>query len=178
MKLSVVRHGETIRNIVGLVQGDTESMLTEYGKEQAKQIREKIAIQSIDHVFSSPLSRAYQTALIIVDGQLDVQIDDRLTERDYGDFEGITREEFDFIGYWNYNKDLQENHGESVQHLCMRVNDFLNSLKQQYPDQHILVVTHSGVARAIHYCITGIPEDGDMSIIDIPNCNIMEYTIE
>ncbi len=177
MKLFVVRHGETVRNIVGLVQGDTESMLTEYGKLQAEQLRQKIDVNAIDYVFSSPLSRTYETAAIIVEGKLPVQVDERLNERDYGDFEGITREEFDYIGYWNYHKNLQENHGEDVQHLCMRVNSFLDDIKERYPDKQILIVTHSGVARAIHYCIMGIPEDGDMTIIDIPNCNVMEYTI-
>lgn len=177
MKLFVVRHGETIRNIVGLVQGDTESMLTEYGKEQARQVKEKLQGQTFDFVFSSPLSRAYQTAEIIMDGMLPITVDERLNERDYGDFEGKTREEFDYVGYWNFDNNLRENHGESVQLLCMRVDDFLNDIKTKYPDKDILVVTHSGVARAIHYCITGIPDDGDMSIIDIPNCTVMEYTI-
>ena len=177
MKLFVVRHGETVRNIVGLVQGKTESMLTEYGKEQARQVKEKLQGQTFDLVFSSPLSRAYQTAEIIIDGKLPITIDERLNERDYGDFEGITREEFDYIGYWNFDNNLHDNHGESVQVLCMRVDDFLRDIKEKYPDKNILIVTHSGVARAIHYCITGIPDDGDMSIIDIPNCTVMEYTI-
>lgn len=177
MKLAVVRHGETIRNIVGLVQGDTESMLTEYGKEQAAEIGKKLENYHFDFVFSSPLSRAYQTAEIIIQNRLPIMIDERLNERDYGDFEGQTREEFDFKGYWNFDNNLKENHGESVQLLCMRVDDFLKDIKEKYPDKNILVVTHSGVARAIYYCIHGIPDDGDMSIIDIPNCSVMEYEL-
>ena len=177
MYLAVVRHGETVRNIVGLVQGDTESLLSEKGKEQARQVKEKLDHQTFDMVFSSPLSRAYQTAEIIMNGTLPIIIDERLNERDYGDFEGHTREEFDYIGYWNFDYNLKENHGESVQHLCMRVDDFLRDIKEKYGDKKVLVVTHSGVARAIYYCIHGIPDDGDMSIVDIPNCTIMEYHI-
>ncbi len=177
MQLFVVRHGETIRNIVGLVQGDTESMLSEKGKEQARALKEKLRGQTFDIVLSSPLSRAYQTAEIIIENKIPIVIDERLNERDYGDFEGHTREEFDYVNYWNFDYNLKENNGESVQHLCMRMDDFLKDMKEKYKDKKVLVVTHSGVARAIYYCIHGIPDDGDMSIIDIPNCNIMEYSI-
>lgn len=177
MELSVVRHGETVRNIVGLVQGDCESMLSEKGKEQAKQTKERLKNQTFDIVFSSPLSRAYQTAEIITEGKIPIVVDERLNERDYGDFEGHTREEFDYVGYWNFDYNLKENNGESVQHLCMRVDDFLREIKEVYKNKKVLIVTHSGVARAIYYCIHGIPDDGDMSIIDIPNCTVMEYSI-
>lgn len=177
MYLAVVRHGETIRNIVELVQGDTESMLSEKGKEQAREVKKKLDSQTFDIVFSSPLSRAYQTAEIITEGKFPIIIDERLNERDYGDFEGHTREEFDYIDYWNFDFNLKENHGESVQHLCMRIDDFLKEIKEKYRDKKVLVVTHSGVARAIYYVIHGIPDDGDMSTIDIPNCTIMEYNI-
>lgn len=177
MYLAVVRHGETIRNIVELVQGDTESMLSEKGKEQAREVKKKLDSQTFDIVFSSPLSRAYQTAEIITEEKFPIIIDERLNERDYGDFEGHTREEFDYIDYWNFDFNLKENHGESVQHLCMRIDDFLKEIKEKYRDKRVLVVTHSGVARAIYYVIHGIPDDGDMSTIDIPNCTIMEYNI-
>lgn len=177
MYLAVVRHGETIRNIVGLVQGDTESMLSEKGKEQARETKQKLDNQTFDVVFSSPLSRAYQTAEIITEGKIPIIIDERLNERDYGDFEGHTREEFDYIDYWNFDLNLKENNGESVQHLCMRIDDFLKEIKEKYKDKRVLVVTHSGVARAIYYLLNGIPDDGDMSIVDIPNCTIMEYNI-
>lgn len=177
MYLAVVRHGETIRNIVGLVQGDTESMLSEKGKEQAREIMKKLENQTFDVVLSSPLSRAYQTAEIITEGKMPIIIDERLNERDYGDFEGHTREEFDYVDYWNFDFNLKENHGESVQHLCMRIDDFLTEIKEKYRDKRVLVVTHSGVARAIYYLLNGIPDDGDMSIVDIPNCTIMEYNI-
>lgn len=177
MHLYVVRHGETVKNIVGLVQGDTESLLTENGKEQARMIGRQLHDYPIDLVFSSPLSRAYQTACIITDFKKDIRVEERLIERDYGDFEGKTREEFDYVAYWNFILNLKDNHGECVQDLCMRVQEFLDELKQKYSHSNILVVTHSGVARALHYCVKGIPKDGDLSQIDIPNCSVMEYDL-
>ena len=41
----------------------------------------------------------------------------------------------------------------------------------------VLVVAHSAILRAIHYAINGIPEDGDLLKIEIPNLRIIEYEI-
>ena len=46
-----------------------------------------------------------------------------------------------------------------------------------YDDKNVIVVTHSGIIRVLYYYFNGIPEDGDMSKIDIPNLRIIEYEI-
>ena len=43
--------------------------------------------------------------------------------------------------------------------------------------KNVLIVTHSAVSRVIHYLLESIPEDGDISKIDIPNLRIIEYKI-
>jgi len=50
-------------------------------------------------------------------------------------------------------------------------------IRVRYADKKVLVVAHSAVLRGMHYIINGIPEDGDMSKIDIPNLRIIEYEI-
>ena len=50
-------------------------------------------------------------------------------------------------------------------------------IRSKYNDKNVLVVTHSAVLRGMHYLINGIPEDGDMSNIDIPQLRIIEYQI-
>ena len=54
---------------------------------------------------------------------------------------------------------------------------FLEDIKVKYKDKNILVVAHSTVIRAIHYCLHPIPKDGDMSMLEIPNLRIVEYEI-
>ena len=58
-----------------------------------------------------------------------------------------------------------------------RVSDFLEDIKVRYKDKNVLVVTHSAVIRVIHYMLGNIPEDGDLSKINIPNLRILEYKI-
>ena len=58
-----------------------------------------------------------------------------------------------------------------------RVSEFLEDIKVRYSDKNVLVVAHSAILRAIHYLLSGIPEDGDLTRIDIPNLRIIEYKI-
>ena len=58
-----------------------------------------------------------------------------------------------------------------------RVSDFIEDIKRRYNDKNVLVVTHSAVSRVIHYLLGTIPEDANLSRIDIPNLRIIEYKI-
>ena len=94
-RLFVVRHGETEWNALGLLQGAVDIPLADAGREQARSAALALArLVSPDAVVvSSPLSRAHDTALALgaVLGA-PVAVDDRLRERAYGVWEGITAE--------------------------------------------------------------------------------------
>ncbi len=108
MKLLLTRHGQTGWNVEGKIQGQTDTELNETGIKQAEVIREKLFNQKIDIIISSPLKRARKTAEIIARGRdIPIIIDERLSERDFGEFEGKTREEFDFDEIWNYKLNKQ-----------------------------------------------------------------------
>lgn len=66
MELYLIRHGETVDNVAGLYAGVRDSALTNHGVEQARRLGEHFAKRephvSFDHIFASPLSRAYKTA--------------------------------------------------------------------------------------------------------------------
>ena len=97
MKILVVRHGRTNWNDLNKVQGLADIELNEEGKSQAKITAEKLKNEKIDLIISSPLTRTKQTAEIVRDGRdIDIIFDDRLKERDYGEFEGLTKEIFKF----------------------------------------------------------------------------------
>ena len=177
MKLYVVRHGETTQNQLGLVQGDTESDLSERGIEDAKALQELVNGLNIDVVISSPLRRAKDTANLMTGNKYELIIDDRLIERDYGLSEGKPVDPDLTIKYWDFNLNTDINEVEKVRDLLSRVSDLIEDLRVKYPDKNILLVSHSGVVRAIHYAINGIPEDGDLLKIEIPNLRIIEYDI-
>ena len=175
MIIYMVRHGETDKNLLGLIQGQTESKLTKKGIEEAKEIKELVSSLDIDVVISSPLSRALDTAHLIT--EKDVIVDERLIERNYGLSEGKEPNEDFTKKYWDFKLNTNMNEVEPVKHLLSRVSDFVEDMRNKYPDKKILVVSHSGVLRALHYVLNGIPEDGDLLKIEIPNLRLIEYDI-
>ena len=177
MILYVVRHGQTDKNKFGLVQGQTEADLNDVGISEAKKLQSLVKNLNIDVVISSPLRRAKDTAKIITDDKYPINTDDRLIERDWGMCEGAHIEEVDTVKCWNFFINTDNNKIEKVQDLLARVSEFLEDIKVRYKDKNVLVVTHSAVLRAIHYCLHPIPEDGNMSKLEIPNLRLIEYEI-
>lgn len=89
MNLYVVRHGQTEWNIMKKMQGSVDIPLNEKGIEQAYITKKNLENISIDIIFCSPLKRAMQTAEVInQDRNLEIIYDERLRERNYGEFEG------------------------------------------------------------------------------------------
>ena len=83
----IFRHGKTDLNSSGLLQGRSDHPLNEEGIRRSKQVAALLGHVAFDHVFSSPLLRARQTAEIIAPDKT-IKIDERLIEMDYGPYEG------------------------------------------------------------------------------------------
>lgn len=177
MNLYVVRHGETIWNQQKRVQGITDIPLTDEGIKSAEELQELVSTLNIDVVISSPLSRARETAKILVDSKLPINTDDRIKERDWGMNEGAKIDEVDRWDCWDVILNTKVQNIECIQDFMDRVSSFIEEIKIKYKDKNVLVVTHSAVIRVIHYMLGSIPEDGNLSRINIPNLRIIEYKI-
>lgn len=177
MKLYVVRHGETIWNVENRVQGITDIPLTDKGRLDATLQKDFVKSLDIDVVISSPLDRAIETAKILTDNKLPINTDDRIKERDWGMNEGADIDSVDRIDCWDVILNTRVQNIESIQDFMYRVSSFLEDIKVRYKDKKVLLVTHSAVIRVIHYLLGTIPEDGDLSKINIPNLRIMEYDL-
>ena len=177
MNLYVVRHGETIWNHEKRVQGITDIPLTLEGIKNTKELKDLVSSLNIDVVISSPLSRARETAKILVDSKLPINIDDRIKERDWGMNEGASIDEVDRWDCWDVILNTKVQNIECIQDFMYRVSSFIEEIKEKYKDKNVLVVTHSAVIRVIHYMLGNIPEDGNLSRINIPNLRIIEYKI-
>ncbi len=177
MNLYVVRHGKTIWNDQGRVQGITDIPLTDEGREEAKKLQDLVKTLNIDVVISSPLSRAKETAKILVGSSLPINVDDRIKERDWGMNEGADINSVDKWDCWDVVLNTKVQNIECIQDFMYRVSDFIEEIKEKYKDKNVLVVTHSAVSRVIHYLLETIPEDGNLSRISIPNLRIIEYRI-
>jgi len=87
--LTLVRHGQAEKNLEGgILHGSTESPLTELGCAQAAKVGERLKDEKYDLVYSSDLSRAYDTCLAIVGDPNRIIKDTTLREKDFGKFEG------------------------------------------------------------------------------------------
>lgn len=105
MAIYMTRHGQTDWNVQKRVQGKADIELNENGIEQAQLTSEKFKDIEIDLIICSPLKRAKQTAEIINRvTKCEIIYEDGVSERDFGEFEGKNKENFDFNGYWSYKK--------------------------------------------------------------------------
>ena len=89
---TLVRHGQTASSARSAYSGRSDIPLTETGREQALRVARRLAGAGVDAVVSSPLIRARDTAQVIADAcGAPLTVDERLTEVDYGPFEGLDR---------------------------------------------------------------------------------------
>ena len=171
-----VRHGSTDWNENVNAQGVKEPKcqgradldINEKGKLQAEQTAQLLKNVKFDRVICSPLKRARHTLEIIYHGDIPIQIDERVIERDFGEYEGLTRAEFDFNGFWNINSNQKFERAESIKDVEVRVFSLLNELKEN-PNKNILIVSHGGVGCVLMSYFKGVPADGNYLSFEIPN---------
>lgn len=179
MRLLLTRHGQTDWNVLGKIQGKTDIELNETGIKQAMEVREKLINEKIDVIISSPLKRAKKTAQIIAQNRdIPLIIDEAIEERCFGEFEGYTREEFDFNEIWDYKLNKQYEYAENIGDVFKRVEKFLEKIKEDYKEKTVLLVTHGGVTVPIRAILEGIPEEMEvLKGFGIGNCEIKEYNL-
>ena len=157
MKLYIIRHGETDWNKQRRLQGQSDTELNEYGIELAEITGKALKDVSFDHIFSSPLKRAYRTAEIIR-GERTVPIvtDDRLKEIGFGINEGVNSELItaDFHYFFDApEKYVPAEGGETYEELCIRSRDFIESvlipLSIKEPDAVVLVTAHGALNKSM-----------------------------
>lgn len=162
MELIVVRHGLTGTNIRGIINGQLDEPLAKEGKAQAQKLAKRLEFKGIECIYSSPLKRATLTALPIAEKiGTTINIDRRLIEVNFGSFEGKPNTEMEkelgsqareFLNRYKY--DFTPFGGESSAEVEKRVQLFLDDLKKQ-PYKLVLIVTHGGIMRWLHYICTG-----------------------
>jgi probable phosphomutase (TIGR03848 family) len=88
----LVRHGRTTANAAGILAGRTAGVkLDDVGLAQAQRTAERLAGVPLAGLVSSPLERTRQTARVILAAHPNaprLSIDKRITEADYGDWQG------------------------------------------------------------------------------------------
>lgn len=176
MKLYVTRHGETEYNALDRISGVTDILLTENGIAQARAMAEKAKeYGDIQRIIASPLKRAQMTAGIVGEVlRLPVQTDARLTEWDYGSFEGMDRHTKGFAETKAEFGVKMPDGGESVFQIVQRTYNVIDDVKRLYPDENVLLVCHGGICRVIDSYFHDMTVDRFMHFF-MGNCELRVY---
>lgn len=159
MKITIVRHGQTNYNVLGLNNADPniDVSLTPAGIAEAERIAEQLKDESFDALFVSELPRTKQTASYINKYHHLTPIEDaRLNDinngfegkpvKDYHDKRDLSEDPFTFRGAKN---------AESSKDVYDRTQDFLGFLVAQ-PYQNVLIVTSRHNIRHFRNIIDGL----------------------
>ena len=154
--LIVVRHGRTEANAAGLLLGRHDPPLDLLGIEQAGRVARAVA--PVDRVVSSPLQRALETAAAF---GLPVETDDRWTELDYGEFDGLPVTDVPEAIWqrWRADADFAPPGGESIAELTRRVHMACDDLCDDAQTANVVVVSHvSPIKAAVAWALGVGPE--------------------
>ena len=180
MKLIITRHGQTIENKEGIIQGHLPGKLSEEGIEQAKKLALRLKDENIDFAFSSDLARSSDTAKEIMKFHKNIPIEftKELRERFLGEIQGKKRSELGF-GEQKYvaAKDNLKS-AETLEQLFNRAASFLDKILQKHQNDTVLFVGHNGINKALIAAITGKTFEDIPNIENQKNTSINIFEIE
>lgn len=160
----LLRHGETLWNAEGRIQGQRDSVLSPRGERQASAMGRRLAGllagRSDVRMVASPLGRTRQTAALVAAAlaydPARIAYDDRLREITWGDWDGFTRAEIEArwpgslaprygepVEHWNHCPP----NGESFASAGARARDWLNGALQS--DRVTVAVAHGAIGRVL-----------------------------
>lgn len=182
MEITFVRHGETDLNKENRIQGSaTNYPLNEAGEAYARKAAAAFDPEAYDVVFVSPLTRAKQTAEIFTKGKQDLIVDSRITEFDFGEWDGALISELkqahpDAFDEWNKVNERYLQYapsGESFEHLAERCQDFLNEVIAKNPDGKVLAICHGSLIRMLAACLVAQGQMENFQTMD--NCALAKF---
>ncbi len=185
-RILLVRHGETKWNREGLFQGQSDISLSPEGMRQAERLRERLASEKINVIYSSDLKRALDTAKIIGSSHnVEVKSFAELKEINFGEIEGKTFEQIkEHAGileeiYVTGNPEISPPGGESLNQLANRVAKFIPELHKHSAEETILVVAHGGTLRVLLGILLGKRLEEWLNFpLDIASLSIVEVSSE
>jgi 2,3-bisphosphoglycerate-dependent phosphoglycerate mutase len=183
MRLVLIRHGESTANAEGRLQGRADFPLSDRGRREAACLAERLPPFELSALYSSPLSRARETAEIVSAGVgLSVVEQDDLAEYDFGPLGGLTREQIreqypDFV-----RAQAEGRRGEGVPGLepyedfAARVARVMDEIIASHVDGRVAVVTHGGVLGIFTRIALGLPFERPGMVV-FGNCSITQFEV-
>jgi broad specificity phosphatase PhoE len=165
-ELLLVRHGESTWNQTGRYQGRIDTELSDLGQAQVEKLGEYLKSTPLDAIYSSPLRRAFHTALAIsLPRGGDVVVDEDLTEIDHGAWNGLLREEVEkrygpLLQQWMETpSQVKMPGGESLEEVCTRAHRALSAITEAHPEGRVGLCSHDAVIKSIIASTAGMSLD-------------------
>jgi broad specificity phosphatase PhoE len=183
-RLFLVRHGATTATEEDRFSGSTSAALSEEGRWQAARLGERLARQNITAIYSSPLSRALETARIVAGHcRLEPVTREGLREIDHGHWEGMKREDVErqfSPEYAAWEADpftFAPLGGESGVAVLARALPVIREIVAAHPGQQLLVVSHKATLRLVLSSLLGFDPRGYRDRLDqSPAClNVVDF---
>lgn len=183
LNIYIARHGQNLDNLQGILNGHRDEPLTEKGIEQAHQLAEKIKETGVlfDVVYSSPLSRAFETAKIIstTAGLPQPQKEQLLIERDFGvmtgkkvaDIEALCAPDIikaDPVIYF-----LSPEGAETFPDLMARGGKALDKIREQHQSGNVLIVAHGDIGKMIYAQYYNLDWRTILTQFHFDNCDLL-----
>ena len=183
-RLYLVRHGATQLSAEDRFAGDIGVDLSADGRSQAERLAVRVRDHSISAIYSSPLSRAVETARIIATGcGLEPRVSDGLREIHHGHWEGLTRQEVETrfaAEYSAWEEDpftFAPEGGESGVSVLARALPALREIVVRHAGLNVLAVSHKATIRLLLSSLLGFDPRGYRDRLDqAPAClNVLDF---
>ena len=177
-RLVLWRHGRTEWNATGRFQGQADIALDPVGREQAVQAAAVLATFRPVALYSSDLSRAYETAVALAElVDLPIQTDKRLREIHVGSWEGLLGSEIraqnpDLAERLWHGEDVRRSPtGESPAEVAERVAEALGEIAATAPEGSTVIIATHGLAARVGSCrFVGLPFEHWRLMGGLSNC--------
>ena len=152
----LIRHGETAWNREKIFRGVHDIPLNENGRAQARHLAQALAARLIHAAYSSPLSRALETAQIVLEPHgIDAVVHQELTDFNYGRWTGLQEAEVaqrwpEEHGRWlAAPQTVRPTDGDTLQEVYERALGALEGLAQQHEGQTVALFAHRVVNKLL-----------------------------
>lgn len=149
MYLYLIRHGQSEGNQLNKIQGWQDFPLSPLGKQQVEKLGQFFRSQKLDAIYSSDLTRAYETANKIAEAtNIPVQKSELFREIKLGPLEGKTKQEI-YSQFPEAKERTLLTSGvpgtETIEEITNRSEKIINKLREHGEGEHIALVTHGGL---------------------------------
>ncbi|HBL31809.1 MAG TPA: histidine phosphatase family protein [Acidobacteria bacterium] len=181
LRLFLARHGETPGNREMRYLGAADEPLSATGESQADGLAAALGSLPIAAIYASPRRRTMETGrrIAAVLG-LDLQMEERLREQCFGEWEGKTRPEVlandrEALLAWEADLSLAPPGGDSLNVVQERVVAFVEEMRRDLPGAWVALVSHVGPIKALLCAALGVPlaaarrlflDPGTLTVVD------------